>query len=139
MQKFASKLVYRLRTTVHKLKKTVNCKSFGFTLIELLVVISLIGILVTVTSIAYGNVREKARDSERKEELKAVKTALLMYYQDYDVYPACSDCTSDSDNWIDELVQKGYIKSLPKDPKQAGLISTLASLIKEKIKFNSPS
>ena len=134
MQKFASKLVYRLRTTVHKLKKTVNCKSFGFTLIELLVVIAVIGILVTVASIAYGNAQQKARDSQRKEELKALKAALLMYYQDHDVYPdPGADMMSDSTegvNWIPGLVPD-YIKSLPKDPNQASLFPMLANIFKK--------
>ena len=101
-------------------------KPFGFSLVELLVVIAVIGILVTVASIAYGNVREKTRDSERKEELKALKAALLMYYQDYDVYPnPGADLMSDSTegvNWIPGLVPD-YIRSLPKDPKQPGNVS----------------
>jgi len=106
-------------------------KPFGFSLVELLVVIAVIGILVVVASVAYGNVREKARDSQRKQELKAVATALLLYYQDYGEYPTCpSGCTSESGNWIPGLVPD-YIKSLPKDPNQAGLFPMLANIFKK--------
>src|SRR3990167_2228245 len=110
----------------------------GFTLVELLIAISVVSI---VSSLAYANfnsAQDSARDSRRKQDLKAIKTALVSYYQDYQAYPPpCnpSPCTSGAQflsdgggTWIPGLTPT-YIKSLPKDPKQAGLITQLAGLI----------
>ncbi|OGD99430.1 hypothetical protein A2W45_04120, partial [Candidatus Curtissbacteria bacterium RIFCSPHIGHO2_12_41_11] len=108
MPKIARSLgfIVRRRKTTHYQLPTSHSK--GFTIIELLVVIAIIGILVVVASMAYGNVRQKARDSQRKEELKALKAVLLMYYQDHDAYPdPGADLMSDSTegvNWIPGLV-----------------------------------
>ena len=134
MPKIARSLgfIVRRRKTTHYQLPTSHSK--GFTIIELLVVIAIIGILVVVASMAYGNVRQKARDSQRKEELKALKAVLLMYYQDHDAYPdPGADLMSDSTegvNWIPGLVPD-YIKSLPKDPNQAGLFPMLANIFKK--------
>src|SRR3989344_7803107 len=129
-------VVRRFKTTSYLLPPIHwRQKRPGFSLVELLVVIAVIGILVTDASIAYGNVRQKARDSQRKEELKALKAALLMYYQDHDVYPACpAPCSSESSNWtttLNNALVPDYIKSLPNDPNQASLFPMLANIFKK--------
>ena len=68
----------------HKLCRLKN----GFTLIELLVVISIIGVLTAIILPNMMNMRERARDSKRKAALKELKTALRLYYNDYQEYPA---------------------------------------------------
>ena len=62
--------------------------ALGFTLIELLVVISIIGILATLVAADLNSARSRARDTERKSDLKNIQTALRLYYNDYGSYPA---------------------------------------------------
>jgi general secretion pathway protein G len=59
----------------------------AFTLIELLVVISIIGILATLVVANINSARSRARDAERKSDMKNIQTALRIYYNDYGVYP----------------------------------------------------
>ena len=59
----------------------------GFTLIELLVVISIIGILATLIAANLNSARSRARDAERKSDLKGISTALNLYFNDKSTYP----------------------------------------------------
>lgn len=54
----------------------------AFTLLELLIVVGLIGILISVGTVAYTAAQKKSRDSRRKSDLKAVQNALEQYYAD---------------------------------------------------------
>lgn len=65
-------------------------KHSGFTLIELLVVIVVIGILATLVVANFSSSRARARDVKRKNDLNAMKTALRLYYNDYQLYPAAA-------------------------------------------------
>ena len=51
----------------------------GFTLVELLIVIVIIGILATISIVAYNGVIGKARDSQRAQDMATIKKALMMY------------------------------------------------------------
>ena len=63
-------------------------KKKGFTLIELLVVIAIIGILSTLAVVSLQNARKSARDAKRIADIKQIQTALELYYQDNNEYPA---------------------------------------------------
>jgi general secretion pathway protein G len=63
-------------------------KQQGFTLIELLVVIAIIGLLSTLAVVALNNARQKSRDAKRVSDIKQVQTALELYYNDANSYPA---------------------------------------------------
>ena len=63
-------------------------KQRGFTLIELLVVIAIIGLLSTLAVVALNNARMKSRDAKRVSDVKQVQTALELYYNDVNLYPA---------------------------------------------------
>ncbi|MDO8513157.1 MAG: type II secretion system protein [bacterium] len=54
----------------------------GFTLIELLVVIAIIGILAATVLIGMRSARSKARDTQRKNNVRSVINMLELYYDD---------------------------------------------------------
>lgn len=83
----------------------LRLKQKGFTIVELLVVIVVIAILVALTLPNLFSLQERARDDERKNDLKNIQTALEAYYSDNNAYPAA---TSD--------LETDYIDSVPTDP-----------------------
>ncbi|MCX6792121.1 MAG: type II secretion system protein [Candidatus Gottesmanbacteria bacterium] len=69
-------------------------KRTGFSLIELLVVISIIASIVALAIPNYLSARQRASDVKKKEEMAALKTALRIYYNDFNKYPCgVLDCS----------------------------------------------
>lgn len=99
---------------------TVQRKTFGFTLIELLVVISIIAILITVIVATFGTTQKKARDSNRKTDLDAIKKALELFKSDTKgaaKYPDSIYASIDGGpNDLLTLEYAKYIKETPTDP-----------------------
>ena len=63
-------------------------KKRGFTLIELLVVIAIIGILATLAVVSLQNARKNARDAKRIADVRQMQTALELFFNDWQQYPA---------------------------------------------------
>ncbi len=70
-------------------------KKKAFTLIELLVVIAIIGLLATLSVVALNNARERARDSRRVSDIRQIQTALELYFNSANNYPATASITYD--------------------------------------------
>lgn len=87
---------------------TVKNNTRGFTLIELLVVITIIGILATGATAVYTSQIQKARDTTRINDIKALQGGIEQSYQDVSEYPKGSTLQV-------ELVK--YLGKLPTDPK----------------------
>ena len=83
----------------------------AFTLIELLVVISIIGILTTLVFANLNAARQRARDAQRKSDLRNISTALRLYYSDNARYPASINF---GEAW--ELNDIEYMTLIPDDP-----------------------
>ena len=88
----------------------------GFTLVELLVVMSIIGILVSIVGGGFRSSQARGRDAQRKSDLKAVSSAVEIYYSDYGKYPDDSLIS-----WGQEFsdAKTVFIKKLPEDPVSA--------------------
>lgn len=68
-------------------------KKNGFTLIELLVVIAIIGVLSALLMANFVGVRQRARDAQRKSDLRQIQSALELYRSDNGSYPTYSSST----------------------------------------------
>ncbi len=91
--------------------RKITAHNSGFTLIELLVVVAIIGILSAMVVVNLQDARERARDAQRKADLKQIQNALELYKNDQNpqTYPA-------SDTWKTDLQTGQYMKKVPQDP-----------------------
>ncbi len=78
----------------------------GFTLVELMIVMTIIGILAAIAIPSYIRAVQKAKEAVLREDLHTMRTAIDSYTVDKEKAP-------DS---LDDLVQAGYLKSIPIDP-----------------------
>lgn len=78
----------------------------GFTLIELMVVMAVISILATIAIPSYINAVRHAREAVLREDLQTMRSAIDSYTVDKEKAPQS----------LDDLVQAGYLKSIPVDP-----------------------
>lgn len=60
---------------------------FGFTLIELLIVITIIGVLTTFLTANFVGIRQRARDAQRKSDIRQIQAALELFRADNGRYP----------------------------------------------------
>jgi prepilin-type N-terminal cleavage/methylation domain-containing protein len=99
----------------------------GFTLIELLVVVAIIGLLASVVLGAVNSGRTKARDAQRKSDIRQIVIALELYYDTYGVYPTASGATAPGASWANSAdsswetlatALNPFLPSLAKDPLQ---------------------
>ena len=78
----------------------------GFTLIEILIVITIIGILITLAQPSFNRAVTSAKEATLKENLFILRDIIDQFYADNTKYPAS----------LSELVEKGYLRQVPKDP-----------------------
>ncbi len=124
------------------LRKNLVSVQRGFTLIEMLVVVALIGILTTLVTANLNSARERARDTQRKSDLRNLETALRLYYQDYQAFPGngsageISGCGASGTSvctwgaaWSDST--NTYMSKMSKDPLPDQLYKYTASADRE--------
>lgn len=102
----------------------------GFTIVELLIVIVVIGILAAITIVAYNGIQERARDSQRQQDLSSIKKAMLMQYVDTGEWiRSGATCTSNATGFFSQAgtsaTGSNYgTKSMTQCLKEAGYTST---------------
>lgn len=62
-------------------------KGQGFTIVELLIVIVVIGLLAALVIVQFSNVQARARDSERKSDIRAIQSKVAEFYALNGRYP----------------------------------------------------
>jgi general secretion pathway protein G len=78
----------------------------GFTLIELMIVMIIIGMLAAIAVPMYVQSVRNAKEAVLKEDLRTMRSAIDAYTVDKQKAPQS----------LDDIVQGGYIKAMPKDP-----------------------
>jgi len=97
----------RLKTIRTKGQRgTARSGESGFTLFELMIVMAIIAILATVAIPRYEIAVRHAREAVLREDLHTIRSAIDSYTEDKGKAPQT----------LDDLVQSGYLKSIPNDP-----------------------
>jgi general secretion pathway protein G len=81
-------------------------QSAGFTLIELMIVMMIIGILAVIAIPRFKSSIQRAKEAVLKEDLHTMRDAIDSYTMDKQKAPQA----------LDDLVQNGYLREIPKDP-----------------------
>ena len=100
----------------------INRKQQGFTIVELLIVIVVIGILAGLVITTFTGIQQKARNTERQTDVKAIHGQVEAYYAQNGRYPTranMNDATWRGTN------MKGLDAEALKDPK--GTAQTLVA------------
>src|SRR5262245_16629516 len=99
---------------------SLKTKQQGFTIVELLIVIVVIGILAALVITTFTGIQQRARNTERETDIKAIHGQVEAYYAQNGRYPTLAnmnDATFRTNN------MKGLDIEALKDPK--GAASTL--------------
>ena len=81
-------------------------RSAGFTLLEMMIVIVIMGILMSIALPIYNQSLVRSREAVLRQDLFTLRSLISQYTLDKQKAPQS----------LDDLVQGGYIKVLPKDP-----------------------
>src|ERR1700687_531854 len=81
-------------------------RSAGFTLLEMMIVISIMVILMSIALPIYSRSVLQARESVLRQDLFEMRSLISQYTLDKQKAPQS----------LEDLVQAGYIKLIPKDP-----------------------
>ena len=86
--------------------RTNRQQNAGFTRIELGIVMAVIGVLAAVAVPSFIGAIRNAREAVLKEDLHVMRAAIDSYTMDKQKGPQS----------LDDLIQDGYLKSIPEDP-----------------------
>lgn len=81
------KLMLDVMITEDQVRSKADTRITGFTLIELLVVIAIVSLLSSVVLSSLSGARSRARDSNRIQQMRNIRTALEQFYNIHESYP----------------------------------------------------
>ena len=95
-----------MRAHISKRRSNSGAGQLGFTLLELMVVMAVMLVLAAIAVPSYLASIKKAKEAVLKEDLHTMRVAIDSYTADKAKAPQS----------LDDLVQSGYLKAIPKDP-----------------------
>lgn len=95
-----------MRRLRHNSRLLAAKREGGFTLIELVIVMAIIAILASIAIPSFTSSIRSAKEAVLKEDLHVMRDAIDSYTMDKEKAPQS----------LDDLVQAGYLKSIPMDP-----------------------
>lgn len=98
----------------------------GLTLIELLMVIAIISSLAYMALVSMSIAREKARDTKRIADIREVKIALEMYFDEFQTFPPSLAAPYDLPAILSDPA-KPYLPTIPNDPLGTSYLYIAAS------------
>lgn len=81
-------------------------RSAGFTLLEMMIVMIIMGVLMSIALPIYNTSLTKSREAVLRQDLFTLRSLISQYTLDKQKAPQS----------LDDLVQGGYLKTIPKDP-----------------------
>ena len=99
------------------MSRKLNKDQRGFTIVELLIVIVVIGILAALVITTFTGIQQKARNTERTTDIKAVHGQVEAFYAQKGYYPSLTDLNNSG--WRSTNM-KGLDQEALKDPKGSG-------------------
>ena len=97
-----------------------NKQQSGFTIVELLIVIVVIGILAALVITTFTGIQQRARNTERETDIKALHGQIEAYYAQNGRYPTLGNL---NDSTWRSTNMKGLDAEAIKDPKWASTIT----------------
>lgn len=108
-------------------------KQSGFTIVELLIVIVVIGILAGLVITTFNGIQQKARDTERETDIKAIHAQVEAFWAQKGYYPSLTDLNDRAAGGFVATNLKGLDAEAFRDPKAAttaiNLVATPAASV----------
>ena len=97
---------------------SIKNKQSGFTIVELLIVIVVIGILAGLVITTFNGIQQKARDTERETDIKAMHAQVEAYWAQKGFYPSLTELNDrTATTGFVAINLKGLDSDAFKDPK----------------------
>ena len=92
----------------------------GFTIVELLIVIVVIAILAAISVVAYTGIQQRARDTQRVQDIQNIAKALKLHYAATGSYPSGHIHTADPNFATSSFYSaiSPYMANTPVDPRE---------------------
>ena len=95
--------------------------SHGFTLVELLIVIVVVGILASITTVAYSGLQKRAADTQRTAKIKNIVKQLEIFYNQHGAYPSHDEITPNGPTTLGVPIEA---LSPPENPRSGIIIGS---------------
>ncbi len=103
--------------------QTWRAKQTGFTIVELLIVIVVIGILAAISIVAFSGVQQKARDSQRRQNLNDLAKVIQTYHLDNGNFITAGGGAANGQGWVN-----GGNPTIPRVLFDAGLLQSATAI-----------